>query len=675
MNIQLEATKKIFYATGLVVIVGGIWSLFYYGYLMELHVDEAGYWFNYTNRSYQYRFIFNPMPPNHTLAIYLAKISVWMFGNTGIGLRFPVIVFGILSAGVLYLFVRKVTGSGIIAIVASVLLFLNPFFLHYSHELRGYPAYFFFVVCCYLCFIRLLEKDNRFSTWAMLFMLFVICYVANLAAPIFFSIFLGTIWIFVILRRIIPIGDRVPGFENIQVKSLFFYSSIATSFFAFVMFYVDGAVTPNLFAVQNAESNFLAIPDLFSTFLGYHYLDDATSELYSYPTIIWLISLFSFLYGWWSFMKNKAWQASFFLLMFVLTSLFYILLQTWVPLRSSIYLLPFVLLFQAYGLKTLIEMAVARFSPMESRDRYSYLVLAGILVCYFSFFSLGKYRNFDPDSGNPYELARSYLENNIGPNDLIISSLYDTKGGFYLGDVIRKNNFNIYQSGRIENIYYLSPKTGESKIGLQMLYPAFRRARFLHLGQFESMVSYENKGVRPSEVHIYKRKVGINSMVHFDQQNLMMPSYSGNNRKACDIKINGQGVNLSCDESVMTCADVTLTFPNVEKSDIQFVLFRHMNTYGTRTLAFASIKSVDRSIMTKMLGKEKPVVDPFPDVYMVNHLINNIDDLDVHRKNVDLIDISLQRMGNGKNSLFCMQGKIFEDNSLIDGVKVFNWKR
>ena len=492
MNIQLERTKKIFYASGLVAITGGILSLIYYAYLMPLHVDEAGLWFNYSNKSYQYRFIFNPINPAHTLTIYLAKVSLWMFGNTGIGLRFPVIVFSVLSVGVFYLFVRKVTGSSVTGVIGASLLFLNPFFLHYSHELRGYSAYFFFLVCCYLCFIRLLEGGNRLSTWAILFILFVACYVANLAAPIFFLVFLATIWIFVILRKVVSIGDRVPGFENIRIGSLFTYSAIAASFFAFIMFYVDRTVTLHQFAVHSKGSNYLAIPDLFSTFLGYHYLDDATSELYSYPIIIWLISLSSFLYGLWSFIKNKAWHASFFLLMFILNSLFYISLQTWIPLRSSIYLFPFILLFQACGLKAVIEIAVNRFSSLEHRDRYSYLALTGVLVCYFSFFSIGKYRNFDPDSGNPFELTRSYLKNNIGPNDLIISSLYDTKGGFYLGDMIRKNNFNIYENGRIENIYYLAPKTGESKIELQMEYPTSKKVKFLSLDKFESLVSFKN---------------------------------------------------------------------------------------------------------------------------------------------------------------------------------------
>ena len=66
---------------------------------------------------------------------------------------------------------------------------------------------------------------------------------------------------------------------------------------------------------------------------------------------------------------------------------------------------------------------------------------------------------------------------------------------------------------------------------------------------------------------------------------------------------------------------------------------------------------------------------PFPSVYMLNHLVNNIDDTDIHRKNVDLVDVSLQQMGNGKDSFLCMSGKLFEGNSLIKGVKVFNWQQ
>lgn len=164
MDITPNPSKRVFYGAVFIAIAGGILSLFYYSYLMPLHVDEGGFWFHYTNKSFHYRFIFNPLNPNHTLTMYLAKISLWIFGNNGIGLRFPVIVFAVLSAGILYVFVKRVTGSGTTAILAAALLFLNPFFLHYSHELRAYPAYFFFVICCYLCIHSLLESGDRILT-------------------------------------------------------------------------------------------------------------------------------------------------------------------------------------------------------------------------------------------------------------------------------------------------------------------------------------------------------------------------------------------------------------------------------------------------------------------------------------------------------------------------------
>ena len=148
----------------------------------------------------------------------------------------------------------------------------------------------------------------------------------------------------------------------------------------------------------------------------------------------------------------------------------------------------------------------------------------------------------------------------------------------------------------------------------------------------------------------------------------------GNYEKACHPQVDGQGIRMICDRALMSCADRPLNFLDVTKDDLQFVLFHHVNEKGTRVVSFASMKSVDQSMLTERAKKEKLTFDPFPDVYMANHLVNNINDLDVYRKNVDLVDISLQNMGDGKNSLFCMQGSLFEGNSLIKGVKVFNWK-
>ena len=232
----MKKTKNLYYFSVWFVIVGGMISLIYYSFLMPLHVDEAGFWHNYTNKSIHYRFIPNHLNPNHTLTMYLAKISLGIFGNTGIGLRFPVIIFGIFSAGILYIFVKKVTGSKTIGALASALLLLNPFFLHYSHELRSYPGYFFFLVGCYLCLNNLLEKGNRTSIWALIFLLFAICYVANLAAPIFFTIFLASIWIFVVLSKFFYLENHISEFGKIHTPSFFYFPVSAVCWTAWFVY-------------------------------------------------------------------------------------------------------------------------------------------------------------------------------------------------------------------------------------------------------------------------------------------------------------------------------------------------------------------------------------------------------------------------------------------------------
>ena len=85
---------KMFYGAVIFIIFGTIASLFYFSFLMPLHVDEGSYWFHFTNRTWPNRF--DPMValPHHTLTIYMAKWSLSMFGYNGIGLRLPVIIFG-----------------------------------------------------------------------------------------------------------------------------------------------------------------------------------------------------------------------------------------------------------------------------------------------------------------------------------------------------------------------------------------------------------------------------------------------------------------------------------------------------------------------------------------------------------------------------------------------------
>ena len=136
--------------------------------------------------------------------------------------------------------------------------------------------------------------------------------------------------------------------------------------------------------------------------------------------------------------------------------------------------------------------------------------------------------------------------------------------------------------------------------------------------------------------------------------------------------MDGPGIRLSCDGS-MACANRMLVFQSIDKNDLQFVLFNHINDRGVSAISYASLKSLNQSSISDETKNQR--LDPFPNIYMLNYLINNVNDTDIYNKNVKMIDVTLQKMGNGGNSFFCMKGNIFKNDSLINGVRVFNWKR
>ena len=662
------SAKGFFWSTVAIILGGGILSLFFYAHLMPLHVDESGYWFNFTNRTFSNRLVPNNQIPNHTLSIYMAKVSLSLFGNNGIGYRFPVILFGALDALLLFFIVRRMAGSAIVASISSALVMVLPWFLHYSHELRGYPHYLFFVLCCYYALYGLLTDGNRLKYWALWLIAFLGCYYSNLGAIVFIFNFMAALWILKIGQMIKPKNERLAVLKAIPLKAFLLFSLASTTLFLYIVLVPDsGLISQNYnYQLKEKVAPFLLAADIFSKFLGYVYVQDHISVIYHYPLPIFLVSLGCFLFGCWKALMDNHFYSVFFVTLYIVTIIFgyFFHLQG----RAVIYLLPFVLLFQALGLIELCRIFVAKLQRVVNKENAVYGVLSSVLLIYFCFLFIGKYQNFEPESGNPYELTRAYLKENTGPNDLILSNLYDTVGGFYLGDLMREKVSNIYNNRKIENIYYLTPKTAESKIRFQMAFPKNQSLDLLPLDKFEPAASFENKGVRSSQVHIFKRKVDVSAFTQLDAQMLAIPQYFGNFNRSCERRIDGEGLRISCDNSQMACSNLQVTTSNVTQNDFQFVLFHHQNDFGTKAISFASLKSMAEK---QSLPKGQIFV-PIPETYMVNPLINNIQDLDRFREKVDLIDIGLQKMGAGNQAILCMVGKLFKDNALIKGVSVFN---
>jgi hypothetical protein len=643
-------------------------TLLYYAQLMPLHIDEAGWWFNYTNTSWKNRFNeLDPVAqfngPFHTLSTYLAKLTLPIFGQNGIGWRLPVIIFGLLNCGIIYLFIKNVTGLEKTARLGAVFVMLNPFLNHFSHESRSYVILFFLSTCSYLCLFHLLRSSGEKRGWFLLFFIFLLSYIATLSAVVFLFIFMASLWILKISNYYPPIKKHTEALKNIPIQYLIIFSIATALFFIYIVFYLDySAYAVGRYYQGEKPPNLITIPDLFSTFLGYKYLDDESSTLYHYPFTIFLVGIFCFVVGIVRSLKAREVHAYFFLVLFITTTSFYIFSGSHIYTRTGVFLAPFLILYQVLGLVFLIETIVGNFQEEESRAANTYWVMGIVVILLATLFIFGKFRNLDAISGNPFEKARNYLKQESGPNDLIISSLYETLGGFYLGDMIREKNYNIYKNGRIDNIYYLAPKANESKIELEMVYPANKKVKFLPLEKFEPVVSFENKGVRSSEVHLYKRNLGAGQLLHVDQSLLAQLEYFGDYNKTCDKKITEQGIRILCTKSPISCAQQRFTFPNTSDSDFQLVLFHHNNDSGTKTSSYAAMKSINQS-----------GIDPVPDIYMLNHLISNIEDTDGFKRNLDLVDITTQKMGDGKNTILCMRGKLFNKNSLIKGIKVFSF--
>ena len=277
-----NSSTSILYGASVFIILGTLVSLFYFSFLMPLHVDEGSFWYHFTNRTWHHRL--NPIlnMPHHTLTIYMAKWSLPVFGYNGIGLRFPVIFFGMLSLWLIHSFVKKTLQSDSIAVVSAVFLAISPVFVHYSQELRGYPSLIFFTLCSYYCLFTLLQPNGKAIYWLLLFLAFIGCSLANFAALMFFGALLSTVWFLIILSTFYPNLESLRLFKNISLAPLFSYSFFSALFFIWVVFDLDSKVfNQSLYMYTDWGGNYIAIPDIFSSFFGYKYLDDPSSLVYS----------------------------------------------------------------------------------------------------------------------------------------------------------------------------------------------------------------------------------------------------------------------------------------------------------------------------------------------------------------------------------------------------------
>jgi hypothetical protein len=664
-----KAFKVVFFGAVLIILAGNVYSLFFYANLIPMHVDEGRYFFHFTNKLFQNRFELFYQYPVHSFTIYLAKASLWLLGKNGIGWRLPVILFSVSSGCILFYFVYKSINSLRVATLALSFLFLNPFFLHYSHELRGYPSLLFFAVCCYACLWLLFEGKSQFGLWCGLLLSLLACYVASIASLMFFFVFLFVIWVLRLLEHFSYFEDHLRAFKNINIKHLFIFSSVFSAVVLFIVFKVDyKIITAPLDDFGGQPSNLIALPDFFSTYLGYRYLDDPTSELFRYPLVLWLISLALFIFGWLQLFRDKNPLAILFLGLIIVTSGIYIFSGKWIPLRSSVYLLPFIITFWAYGLNSSVQL-IGRKLPLKSCEPF-FPVATIFLIVYFSFFSWGKYKNTEAKSGNPYELTLQYLKENSAPTDLIISRAYDTLSEFYYGDFIRQQTKNIFEQGKLTGIYYITPKSDEKRVSLSKAFNDISQTKpIFDLGGFKRVAYFENSGVRPSGLNIYKLDLDVRSPITINHNTLSSVEYFGNYGAPCENFTERDGFRLQCGrETPFACANRNIALEGIKKNSLQLVILNLTNDLGTKRISSALFNSLGEKFDIQLLDNKF-----FDNTYSLNTLSDQISNLDTFETNVELFMPTIQHVQRETMFLLCLGGKLFERNSLIKGLKIFQF--
>ena len=341
--------------------------------------------------------------------------------------------------------------------------------------------------------------------------------------------------------------------------------------------------------------------------------------------------------------------------------------------------MPFLIIFQASGIITLTKFVLNPVSQKENFVNRIHWVLTGVIIVYFSFLQFGKYKNLDANSGNPYELAREYLKNNSGPNDLIIGigsksiGIRETTGNFYFKNLIRSKIKKIYQSKKIKNIYGLikyEPKTG---LPLKRYFSTYqdKSEEFLKKEYFNSVALFENFGVLGEKLYIFRTSVKEQQSYNFKKQNLSLVGFFGEDRSKCKIKGSSDGFFLYCGESKIACSKRILNLPLETEADNYIVgIFKHINKFPTGGKSVAFLNSAI-SLEDGFRFNDKDFKE---NLFFANFLTDNLENMDPFKRHISQTSVQLQKISKNKSLLLCLTGDLFQGEALIKDVTFLNLK-
>lgn len=411
--------------------------------------------------------------------IYTTIIPIKLFGLNEFAVRFPSAFFGFLTVPVFYFLVKELTRDKKLALVATILLAVNPWHLHYSRAAFEVSiSLFLFLSGFYLLHqASFFKRRGLFLLGTIAFIIGLYTYnLTRLFAPL---LYLVTIWFFrknltnlakkeIILTAVCSIVLLIPflttlvengGISSAQGTIISTSAAVQAPLLELRSYLIDlpqSFVKPffnmtalTLWQYLSNIASYLSVPFffIFGSSHGNHGIGNVGQfYLFELPLII---------LGLYKIVKNRPPWGIFLMLWTIITVLVAALTREVPHATRSFFLIPSMIVFSALGVLTILGW----------RKRLAMVVLAVFTIYNLIYYFTSYYARF------PVFYAKSwrsqdknlslYLKENEDKYDRIV---FDKRAGFIYTSLIFYQQFNpdefqkeaVYDSADSENFSFLS---------------------------------------------------------------------------------------------------------------------------------------------------------------------------------------------------------------------------
>jgi mannosyltransferase len=149
------STRKIVLLLLLILAVGSFLRIYDLG-AESLWLDEAAT-INEVAMSVPEIAEHSNQPP---LYLLILRFWIYLFGTSEVALRFPSVIFGVISIVLVYLVGGSLFNKRV-GLVAGLLAAMSCFYIHYSQEARSYSLLLLLSLLSYLFFVKILQGDRK----------------------------------------------------------------------------------------------------------------------------------------------------------------------------------------------------------------------------------------------------------------------------------------------------------------------------------------------------------------------------------------------------------------------------------------------------------------------------------------------------------------------------------